>query len=151
MLIRDALIAEVGRIEALHRRAAAVGEDDAAALAAHPDAIETPTLAVREGRVRVAVDDAGTIVGFCVAQVQAGGAWELVDLFVEPASMGRGVGRSLVDDLARRARAAGMERIEVTANPHAVGFYERSGFQDTGTLVPTRFRPAPRMALDLRS
>jgi ribosomal protein S18 acetylase RimI-like enzyme len=62
--------------------------------------------------------------------------------------MGLGVGRLLVEDVARRALAAGANRVEVTANPRAVSFYERLGFRVTGEAT-TRFARAPRMSLDL--
>jgi hypothetical protein len=41
-----------------------------------------------------------------------------------------------------------VSRIEVTANPHAMAFYERAGFVPDGT-AETRFGAAPRMRLDL--
>ena len=73
---------------------------------------------------------------------------ELDDLFVEPDSMGLGVGRLLVEDVAARAATEGANRVMVTANPRALGFYERLGFRITGE-ASTRFAPAPRMTLDL--
>jgi ribosomal protein S18 acetylase RimI-like enzyme len=106
--------------------------------------------AVREGRVRVAVDESGAIIGFSVDEIARDRTWELADLCVEPALMRRGVGTALVADAAERARVAGVARIAVTANPHAVGFYERVGFADTGELVPTRFTPGRRMVLHVR-
>ena len=72
----------------------------------------------------------------------------LSDLFVEPDSMGVGVGRLLVDDVATRAAAAGASHVDVIANPNAMGFYERLGFEITGQ-ASTRFGDAPRMSLDL--
>jgi len=119
--------------------------EDAAALAEHPDAISEPVEAVRAGRVRVAVDDRGVIVGFLVVVIAAADSWELDDLFVEPTLMRRGIGRDLVADLWQRAKAAGIRKVQVTANSNAVGFYERMGFVDIGEVVATRFRPATRM------
>ena len=78
----------------------------------------------------------------------SGGRCELDDLFVEPDSMGVGVGRMLVDDVVSRAAAAGAIHVDVIANPNAVGFYERLGFEVTGQ-APTRFGEAPRMSLQL--
>jgi ribosomal protein S18 acetylase RimI-like enzyme len=56
---------------------------------------------------------------------------------------GRGVGRALVEDTLARARAdgyAGMQFNAVTeTNTHAVGLYERLGFEIIGT-VPGAFR-----------
>jgi len=41
---------------------------------------------------------------------------------------------------------AGVQRLEVTANPHAMGFYRAAGFLDCGA-ADTIFGAAPRMAL----
>ncbi len=76
------------------------------------------------------------------------GTCELDDLFVEPDSMRLGVGRLLVEDLAARAMREGASRVMVTANPRALGFYERLGFRISGA-ASTQFGPAPRMTLDL--
>ena len=40
------------------------------------------------------------------------------------------------------------QRINVTANGHALAFYEALGFVTDG-LIATRFRDAPRMHLDV--
>ncbi|MGN6172171.1 MAG: GNAT family N-acetyltransferase, partial [Streptosporangiaceae bacterium] len=73
---------------------------------------------------------------------------ELEDLFVDPEWMGQGAGRALVQDLVAIARQRGVRRIEVTANPHALAFYEKAGFV-VGREVGTRFGPAPRMHLQV--
>ena len=147
--IRDAQPDEAAALEALHRRSSDVWAEDRGNLAAHPDAIESPHTAIVEGRVRVAVDDVGRPLGFSVVIPVGDGTWELDDLFVEPDSMGLGIGRLLVEDVAARATAAGATRVNVIANPRAVGFYERLGFRTTGE-ASTRFARAPRMSLDLR-
>jgi ribosomal protein S18 acetylase RimI-like enzyme len=64
--------------------------------------------------------------------------------------MRRGVGRLLVADLTARAAAAGASHVDVIANPNALAFYERLGFETTGQ-ASTRFGEAPRMSLELRS
>ena len=48
-------------------------------------------------------------------------------------------------DLWQRAKAAGIRKVQVTANSNAVGFYQRMGFVDIGEVVATRSRPATRM------
>ena len=115
-----------------------------------PDAIEPPQRTIADGRVRVAVDAVGRRLGFSVVLPISGGRCELDDLFVEPDSMGRGVGRLLVADVATRAAAAGASHVVVIANPNALGFYEGLGFEITGR-ASTRFGDAPRMSLELRS
>ena len=62
--------------------------------------------------------------------------------------MGLGI-RLLVDDVATRAAAAGASHVvDVIANPNALGFYERLGFEITGQ-ASTRFGDAPQMSLEL--
>ena len=94
----------------------------------------------RAGPGRPSAD--GRIVGFATLL----GA-ELEDLFVDPAWMRRGIGRALLLDAVAVARAQGLERVEVTANPHALPFYERVGFVPDGT-VETDFGPGTRMHRD---
>jgi GNAT superfamily N-acetyltransferase len=76
-------------------------------------------------------------------------AVELEDLFVDPGWMRQGVGLALIDDLAARAEHSGVRRIEVTANPHALAFYERAGFVADG-MTTVRWGTAPRMHRDLQ-
>ena len=69
--------------------------------------------------------------------LEADGGWASVivdgelcrldDLWVEPAAMGRGVGRGLFERAAAYARAAGCTRMEWEADPNAVEFYEKLG------------------------
>ena len=49
-------------------------------------------------------------------------------------------------DVVGAARRRGLARIEVVANRHALGFYEKAGFA-VEREVETRFGPAPRMHL----
>jgi GNAT superfamily N-acetyltransferase len=137
--IRDARPDEAAALASLQRRASDVWEEYRADLAANPGVIQPPHQAIAEGRVRVAVAGSGRRLGFSVALAVEAGRVELDDLFVEPDAMGRGVGRLLV---------AAATRIDVTANPNAVGFYERVGFRVTGD-VPTLFGRGIRMRLDL--
>ena len=80
---------------------------------------------------------------------EAAGVTELEDLFVHPGWMRRGIATALVNQIAQVLRARGVERLEVTANPDAIGFYRAAGFLDCGS-AETHFGPAPRMALALR-
>ena len=62
--------------------------------------------------------------------------------------MRRGVGRALVRDAVARASRGRLARVEVIANRHALGFYEKAGFV-VDRDVQTRFGPAPRMHLEV--
>ena len=145
--IRDARPGERRALEALQRRASLHNPGDRAALLAHPDAVELPQWQVDRGMVRV-IEHAGEPAGFAVLLMPEHGACELDGLFVEPEQMGAGLGRALVADAIRLARERRAAAIEVIANPHAVGFYERVGFV-AGEAVATRFGPAVRMRLDI--
>ena len=146
--IRDARPAEAAALASLQRRSSDVWEEYRAQLAASPGLIEPPHEAIAEGRVRVAVDAPGRRLGFSVVLAAEGDRVELDDLFVEPDSMGRGVGRLLVADVVSRAAAVPATGVDVTANPNALGFYERVGFRVTGE-VATLFGRGIRMRLDL--
>lgn len=148
MRVRAAVPSERSALEALQRRASDVWEEYRADLAAHPDAIALEAALVADGRVRVAEGEAGEVLGFSVLLAPRDGACELDGLFVEPAAMRGGVGRALVADAVRRARAEGAQRISVIANPRATGFYERVGFVE-GEPAQTRFGPAAWMHLTL--
>jgi GNAT superfamily N-acetyltransferase len=149
-VVRDARRDERSALEQLQWRASLVWEADREMLLAHPDAIELPMHQILAGRVRVAVDDVGRRLGFSVLLGVSDGACELDGLFVEPDTWGQGIGRLLVEDCAARAAFEGAARIDVVANPDALGFYERVGFV-LGGVVPTRFRPGRRMSLSLGS
>jgi GNAT superfamily N-acetyltransferase len=148
--IRDARPDEAPALAALQRRSADVWDEYRAQLAANPDAIEPPHQAIADGRVRVAADASGRLLGFSVVLPIRDGRCELDDLFVEPEWMRQGVGRLLVADLTARAAAAGASHVDVIANPNALAFYERLGFETTGQ-ASTRFGEAPRMSRELRS
>jgi GNAT superfamily N-acetyltransferase len=141
--IRQAGAAEAAALEALQRRSSDVWEAYRHELAAFHDAIELPQTFIDAGWVRVAVADGDTPLGFSVVLPRERAVHELDGLFVEPAHMGHGVGRVLVEDAADRAAAAGASSIEVIAGP-AQGFYERLGFEVIGP-AETRFGPAVRM------
>jgi GNAT superfamily N-acetyltransferase len=141
LLIRLAVPADMGALRDLFRRSSLSNEGDRASLMAHPEALVFSGLAVDEDRTRVAVVD-GRIVGFATLL-----GLELDDLFVDPDWMRRGIGRALVLDAVAVARAQGLGRIEVTANDHALGFYENAGFVLDGT-VELPFGRGSRMHLD---
>jgi GNAT superfamily N-acetyltransferase len=146
VLIRDAVPGDMTALSGVYRRASLSNEGDRPNLLAHPETLEFSDLGVREGRTRAAIA-AGEIAGFA-SWLGAGDAVEIEDLFVDPDWMRRGIGRALVLDMIAIARGRGIERVEVTANPHAMAFYEKAGFVVYREVV-TRFRTLPRMRLDV--
>jgi GNAT superfamily N-acetyltransferase len=88
----------------------------------------------------------GELVGFA-STLDVEDVMELEDLFVDPDWMRLGVGRDLVRDAIATATRRGVRRVEVTANEHALVFYERVGFVRDG-VAQTRFGPGLRMHVD---
>lgn len=146
--IRHAVAGEKDALEMLQRRSSDIWGQYRERLAANPDAIELALTFIDRGLVRVAVDDDDTPVGFSVVIPTDAHVHELDGLFVEPVYLGCGVGRALVEDAAARAAGGGAASLEVTAGP-AQGFYEKLGFEVTGT-AQTRFGPAVRMRRELQ-
>jgi GNAT superfamily N-acetyltransferase len=140
--IRHGVSADAGALGDVFRRSSLSNEGDRASLLSHPEALEFSDLALREHRVRVAVID-DRIVGF-VTLLTTGQTAELEDLFVDPDWMLHGIGRALVLDAVETARVQGLTQVEVTANPHALGFYEKVGFVTNG-MTQTPFGPGHRM------
>jgi GNAT superfamily N-acetyltransferase len=143
--IRHAGAADLDSLRSLFRRSSLSNTGDRMSLLAHPDALELSGDAIAQRRTRVATDVDGRIVGF-VTVADGPGFLELEDLFVDPDSMRGGIGAALVRDVVASARRAGVGRIEVTANQHALDFYRHAGFVYDHD-VETRFGAAPRMCL----
>jgi N-acetylglutamate synthase-like GNAT family acetyltransferase len=135
--VRRAVARDLAVLRRIFRRASLSNAGDREILLAHPEALNLADGGVAAGRTRVAVASDGTIVGFLTAVPLDGGALELADLFVDPDWMRRGVARCLMTNLITTARLDGIARIEVTANPHADGFYRAAGF------IACHERPTP--------
>jgi len=91
------------------------------------------------------------IVGFAALRPQASRC-HLEHFWVDPASMGMGVGRMLFEEALRRARARGAQGLEIDSDPHAADFYRRLGAVDCGEIVAAmdgvdRIRPQLRILL----
>jgi GNAT superfamily N-acetyltransferase len=143
-MIRLGALADLPAAAEVYRSASLSNAGDRDNLLAHPEYVILGPEGLAEGRTHVAEED-GTLVGFAT-WTEAGGTVELEDLFVDPAWMRRGVATALVNRIADVLRARGVERLEVTANPHALGFYNSVGFIECG-VAATDFGPAPRMVL----
>ncbi len=69
---------------------------------------------------------------YCLAQLDDE-QFELEALFVEPAHIGKGVGRQLMEHALDRARAGGGRTLWIQGDPHAVAFYRAAGAVQVGT------------------
>jgi len=148
--VRDADLVDEPVLARIFRRASLSTAADRDALLAHPEALALSDDLLARGRTRVATLADGTVVGFAATRPTDHGVLELDDLFVDPDAMRRGVARQLILRIATEAAREGVTRIDVTANVHALGFYNAVGFV-SDARVDTEFGPAQRMHLDVAS
>ena len=132
--VRGARPGDIERLREIFRAAAWSNTGDRPLLTEHPEFLEWNGLPAREGRTHVAVlgED---LVGF-ISTIARPDAWEIEDLFVDPAWMRRGVATALVEHVVALAHAARCGSLVVDANSHALAFYRSVGF-DGATEVPT--------------
>ena len=78
----------------------------------------------------------GTLVGMCVLELRADGAW-LEHVWIAPEAQRRGIGRALVEEALRAAAALGISRVTLASDPFAEQFYMKLGAKPYG------FEPAP--------
>lgn len=145
-MIRLGTPADLTAATRVYRRASLSNAADRDNLLAHPEYLILGPEGLGEGRTYVAEED-GAVVGFAT-WAETGGTTELEDLFVDPGCMRRGIATALVNRIAGILRERGVGRLEVTANPGALGFYEAAGFSECG-LAETGFGTAPRMVLSI--
>ena len=143
-IIRLGVPADLPAASDVYRSASLSNAGDRDNLLAHPEYLVLGPEGLAEGRTYVAEEE-GSLVGFAT-WIEAGGVFELEDLFVDPGWRRRGIAAALVGRIAQVLRARGVQRLEVTANPHAMGFYRAAGFVDCGT-ADTIFGTAPRIVL----
>jgi len=73
-------------------------------------------------------------IAFYTLQVRPTGAW-LENLWVSPEFIGRGIGRMLFLHALESSRQRGYKRLQLEADPNAVGFYQRMGMKRIGERV----------------
>jgi GNAT superfamily N-acetyltransferase len=156
LLIRTVDDVDLAAVGALHHRSrtdAYVGLVSAAGLAVgSPDAMgewwaERWTWERDTHRLSVAVDD-GTVVGFSyVGPSETPDAVELYAIHVDPARIGTGVGRALMESaLVDAAAIAEPDHTRVvlwvlTGNERARRFYERGGWEPDGATRDSPIGP----------
>jgi ribosomal protein S18 acetylase RimI-like enzyme len=143
-LIRLGTLADLPAAAQVYRRASLSNAGDRDNLLTHPEYLILGPEGLAEGRMYVAEED-GSVVGFAT-WARSDGVTELEDLFVDPDWRRRGFATALVSHIVDVLRAEGVRYLEVTANPHAQGFYDAAGFIDCGT-AETAFGAAPRKRL----
>lgn len=88
---------------------------------------------IRRHEVFAAVDGADRLLGFYALILRPA---ELDLAFVADEAQGAGIGRSLLDHMLDRARAAGLTEVRVVSHPPAERFYRRMGAERVGTAPP---------------
>ena len=89
--------------------------------------------------------DGESILGFYALEKLSTDDYELEALFVEPAYIGTGIGRSLMQHAIRTATQCGAARLVIQGDPNANDFYIAAGARQTGNResisIPGRFLP----------
>lgn len=85
------------------------------------------------------------IVGFYALEHLFDDEYELVALFVEPARIGTGIGRSLIQHAIETVSQRGAARLIIQGDPNATGFYLAAGGREIGNResdsIPGRYLP----------
>ena len=97
-----------------------------------------------------AAEQDGVLLGFYRLSPREHEA-ELADFFVDPAAIGRQVGKKLWLHMLELARAQQIARVWIHSDPHAEGFYAKMGAVRAGDVRYTVFpdRELPLMKIDL--
>lgn len=154
MALRPAVPGEAGVLSALIFRSKQSNGYDAAFMAACRAELTVAETDIAAGRYHVAEDARGVLLGCaCLRDTGRAGVGEVAMMFVAPEAKRRGIGQALMARLVLEARATGLIRLELDADPAACAFYQAQGFCEVG-LVPSGSisgRMLPRLALSLRS
>lgn len=98
-------------------------------------------------RITLVLDgDAGELLGYASAEVQADGAGYLDFIAIAPQARGRGLSKMLLAAIGRAVLAAADGTISLTVkddNAPAIALYESFGFTRAAVLVGYRSRPYP--------
>lgn len=146
--LRRARAADAPRLTAIAVRAKAHWGYEAALLELwRADLTFTPA-SIAEDEVWVAERD-GVPLGVVAVSI-AGALAELEALWVDPAAMGEGIGRTLFARATSVARAGGARLLVIASDPHAEGFYRRMGAAPAGRVAASpEGRWLPRLQLTL--
>jgi len=144
MTLRDADVGEARLLSALAFRSKAHWGYSPEFMAACRHELTYAAEDIERGGFVVA-EESGAILGFYALARYAPAEVELDALFVEPAAIGRGVGRALIDDAKARAARLGARRMTIQGDPHATRFYAAAGALQSGTRpsgsIPGRTLP----------
>ena len=112
--------------------------------------VDASRIGSEDYRCFVAVENDST-AGFYTVERISEGVWELDALFVEPARIGTGVGRSLIRHAVHLLSECGAVRLMIQGDPNATDFYRaagarRVGIRESGSIPG---RHLPLFAIDI--
>jgi L-amino acid N-acyltransferase YncA len=146
MWIRDATPGDWPQIWPFLREIVAAGETYCWPTDTTEDAAKARWMAKPGGRVFVAVDEVGTVVGTAELhpnQLAAGSHVANAGFMVDPAHSGKGIGRALAAHVIEAARGDGYRAMQFNAvvetNSNAVRLWQSLGFEILAT-VPEAFK-----------
>ena len=144
LTIRPAALPEASTLTELALRSKAYWGYSAEFMAACRDELTYSADDLRRGSFFVA-EQAGALLGFYALARHSTAEVELEALFVEPAYIGQGVGRALIEHAKAMAKAWGAEVMIVQGDPNARDFYLAAGGELTGeresASIPGRYLP----------
>jgi predicted N-acetyltransferase YhbS len=152
-IIREACPGEAGALSALALRSKAHWgyARDFLEACRNELAVDGSRIGCADYRCFVAVQDEA-IVGFYTLESMSAGVWELDALFVEPAHIGTGIGRSLVQHALHILSQRGATRLVIQGDPNATEFYTAIGARQVGTResgsIPGRLLPLFEIDID---
>jgi GNAT superfamily N-acetyltransferase len=132
--LRLARTAECGSLTALALRSKAYWGYDPVFLQACRDELTVRPAATSAGRVVVLVEEDTPLGFYALSPGDRRDEAEISLFFVEPAVIGRGIGRALWDHAVTKARAEGLARLKVLSDPFALGFYRAMGATLSGKI-----------------
>ena len=142
--VRPARAGEAASLTALCLRSKAHWGYDAEFMRLCVSSLTVTEQSIAEGRVLVGIDGSGQTVG-TVSVGRDGDDAELALMFVDPAVIGGGAGRTLFEAAAALARELGYRRMTILADVNAASFYERMGARflrnEPSDAIPGRVLP----------
>jgi GNAT superfamily N-acetyltransferase len=106
------------------------------------------------------VEKEGAIVGYYsiveltddidVSGIRINKGFWLEHMFIEPSSIGKGIGTKMFDHLRDRCRSRGITELGILADPNSKGFYEKMGCEYKGEYPSSiKGRTTPLLRLKL--
>jgi GNAT superfamily N-acetyltransferase len=153
--VRPARPDEAAALSALALRSKAHWGYDAEFLRRSAPALAITPPMIGEGRVLVAEDGRGTLVGVAaVEKLEGPGRFDLARLFVDASMLRAGIGRALFAAAVRLVESEGGTSLSILADPFAEPFYRRLGAVRIGEApsdaIPGRLLPLLQYAIPRR-